>query len=135
MVAAASLGGCKGNSESAPLTVAAAADLSLAFREVASAYEGSGGKKVTLAFGSTGLMAKQIVEGAPYDVFAAANVSFVDDVLKGGRCDGKSVTLYARGRIAVWMRPGEAGPPPKTLEELADPRWKRIALANPEHAP
>ena len=59
-----------------PLRVAAASDLALAFKEVGAAFEKESGKRVDFSFGSTGLLAKQIAEGAPYDVFAAANVSF-----------------------------------------------------------
>src|SRR5262245_3041048 len=59
------------------IKVAAAADLSRAFEEVGKAFEKKSGKKVTLSFGATGMLAKQIQEGAPFDLFAAANVSFV----------------------------------------------------------
>jgi len=117
-----------------PLKVAAAADLSLAFREVAQAFESRSGQKVIFSFGSTGLLAKQIAEGAPYDVFAAANVSFADDVIRAGSCAGDSKALYARGRIVVWT-PRTELQPPKTLAELADRRFVKIAIANPEHAP
>src|SRR4051794_18035417 len=87
------LAGCrddatKGARQGDPLRVAAASDLSVAFKEVGAAFERESGKKVEFSFGSTGLLAKQISEGAPFDVFAAANVSFVDDVVKNGSCLG-----------------------------------------------
>jgi molybdate transport system substrate-binding protein len=125
---------CKRNAASSaaePLRVAAAADLAFAFKEVGAAFEKKTGHKVEMSFGSTGLMAKQISEGAPYEVFAAANVSFVDDVVKAGACRGETKVRYAQGRIVMWS-PKEA---PKTLEDLRDPRWSKIAVANPEHAP
>src|SRR5689334_21976498 len=87
-----------------PLRVAAASDLALAFKEVGAAYEKKSGQKVIFSFGSTGLMAKQLQEGAPFDVFAAANISFTDDVVKAGVCASDSKALYARGRIVVWTR-------------------------------
>ncbi len=117
-----------------PVKVAAAADLGPAFKEIAAAFEKKTGKKVTLSFGSTGNFAKQIAEGARYDLFAAANVSFVDDVIKAGACDAETKAPYARGRIVLWSKDGGVAPP-KTIADLADPRFVKIAIANPEHAP
>lgn len=116
-----------------PLRVAAAADLAVAFEEIREAFEKSSGKKVEMTFGSTGLLAKQIAEGAPFDVFAAANVSFVDDVVKAGSCDPATKALYARGRIVVWTKDSAALP--KDVKDLADPRYAKLSIANPEHAP
>ncbi len=118
-----------------PLRVAAAADLALAFKELGDRYEKESGQRVIFSFGSTGLLAKQIEEGAPFDVFAAANISFADDAIKAGACLADSKALYARGRIVIWTRKGGDVPLPKTVAELADPRYVKIAIANPEHAP
>jgi molybdate transport system substrate-binding protein len=129
------LAGC-GKQESASsksIKVAAAADLAFAFKEVGAAFEKKTGNKVTFTFGSTGQLAKQISEGAPYDVFAAANVSFVDEVVKADACDGATKAMYARGRIVVWTKKGSA--PLTALTDLTDGRFVKIAIANPEHAP
>ncbi len=120
--------------EPGPVRVAAAADLQAAFVEVGKAFERSSGTEVSFTFGSTGLLAKQLKEGAPFDVFAAANQSFVDDVVKTGACDGATQALYARGRIVVWTKKG-AIKAPTSLADVADPRFLHVALANPEHAP
>jgi molybdate transport system substrate-binding protein len=131
--------GCKDRSanpgarQGDPLRVAAAADLALAFKDVGAAWEKESGKRVDFSFGSTGLLAKQIEEGAPFDVFAAANVSFVDEVVKNGACAGDSKSLYARGRIVIWSKDPQKLP--KTIEELKEPKYSKIAIANPEHAP
>jgi molybdate transport system substrate-binding protein len=131
--------GCKDKSanpgarQGDPLRVAAAADLALAFKDVGAAWEKETGKKVDFSFGSTGLLAKQIEEGAPFDVYAAANVSFVDEVIKNGACSADSKSLYARGRIVIWSKDPQKLP--KTIEELKDPKYSKIAIANPEHAP
>lgn len=117
----------------APLRVAAAADLSLAFAELGKAYEAETGQPVTFSFGSTGLLAKQIIQGAPFDVFAAANVSFADDVIKGGACAADSISLYARGRIVVWVKKNQKVP--QSVKELGDAHYVRVAIANPDHAP
>ena len=112
-----------------PLRVAAAADLALAFKELGDRYEKESGQRVIFSFGSTGLLAKQIEEGAPFDVFAAANISFADDAIKAGACLADSKALYARGRIVIWTRKGGGVPLPKTVAELADPRYVKIAIA------
>lgn len=141
LVVAASFGCKKGTGNVAgdrpdkrdPLRVAAASDLALAFEEVGAAFEKQRGTRVVFSFGSTGLLAKQIVEGAPFDVFAAANVSFVDDVVREGACAGDSKVLYARGRIVLWSKDPSALP--KDITELANPKYAKVAIANPEHAP
>ena len=118
-----------------PLRVAAAADLARAFEEVGAAFEKATGKKTTFSFGSTGLLSKQIQEGAPFDVFAAANVSYVDDLIKKGSVVADTKALYARGRIVLWTEKAGDKAPPKALGELTDARFTKIAIANPEHAP
>lgn len=141
LLCGASLGGCKhepgegggGGRKGQPLHVAAAADLAVAFAEIGTAFEASSGKKVDFSFGSTGLLAKQIAEGAPFDVFAAANVSYVDDVVKSEACLGDSKRTYARGRIVLWAKDREHLP--ADLGALRDSRYQKIAIANPEHAP
>jgi len=139
--------GCTKKSEAAPpadaappppsqaLNVAAAADLALAFKDVGAAFEAKTGRKVTFSFGSTGLLARQIAEGAPFDVFAAANVSFVDDVVKEGACFADSKSLYATGRIVMWTAKGSGVDAPKTVADLAKPAFKKVSIANPDHAP
>jgi molybdate transport system substrate-binding protein len=116
-----------------PLRVAAASDLALAFKEVGMAFEKESGKRVDFSFGSTGLLAKQIAEGAPFDVFAAANISFVDDVVRDGACLGETKALYAKGRIVMWSKDPWALP--KDVTDLKDPKYAKVAIANPEHAP
>jgi molybdate transport system substrate-binding protein len=129
------LGGCKDEAAAPePALVAAAADLSLAFEELGRSFEQQTGQRVSFTFGSTGLLAQQLREGAPYDVFAAANVSFVDQVIHADACDAASKARYARGRIAVWTK-ATGLRPPASLAELAEARFVRVAIANPEHAP
>jgi molybdate transport system substrate-binding protein len=117
-----------------PLRVAAAADLSFAFEELGSAYEKTTGQKVVLSFGATGLLERQIVEGAPFDIFAAADVSFVEDAIEAGACASNSKQVYAVGKLAIVAAPGSAFVP-TSVSDLADPRITRVAIANPEHAP
>jgi molybdate transport system substrate-binding protein len=118
----------------AALHVAAAADLSEAFPEIGREFEKATGRKVTFSFGATGLLAQQIEQGAPFDVFAAANLAFVDDVVAAGACDPATRATYAIGRIVLWT-PSDAGLVPASIADLARPEFERIAIANPEHAP
>lgn len=114
--------------------VAAASDLGKAFEEVGKEFAARAKITPEMTFGSSGLLSKQIEQGAPYFLFAAANKSYVDAVVKAGRCDGATARVYGRGRIVVWARTGI--PAPARLADLADAtKYKKIAIANPEHAP
>jgi molybdate transport system substrate-binding protein len=124
----------RGAPEPPPVRVAAAADLMLAFEELGRVFEERTGKAVSFSFGSTGLLAKQLQEGAPFDLFAAASASFVQQVVAAGACDGSTALLYARGRLAMWARAGGLVPP-SSLAGLEDGAFTRVAIANPEHAP
>jgi len=124
--------GCK-KKPAQPLRVAAAADLAHAFAELTPAFNRRYPFEVKLTLGSTGLLARQITQGAPFDLFLAANSSYADEVVKSGACDGATEDKYARGRLVIWLK-GEGGAA-LTLASLADARFKHIAIANPEHAP
>jgi molybdate transport system substrate-binding protein len=126
--------GChKSEAPKGPLRVAAASDLSFAFKDVAAAFEKKSGVKVETSFGSTGLLEKQIAEGAPFDVFAAANVSFVDDAIAAKACKADSKRTYAFGHLVMWSPKGKAVA--TTLADLAKPEIVKVAIANPAHAP
>jgi molybdate transport system substrate-binding protein len=116
------------------ITVAAASDLSFAFTEVGKAWEAKTGNKVVFSFSSTGQLTKQIQEGAPFDLLAAANVSFADEAIASGSCLADTKALYGRGRIVLWTSKDGPAAPAK-IEDLTDKRFVKIALANPEHAP
>lgn len=116
-----------------PLRVAAAADLARAFTVITPAFSAQRPVELKLTLGSTGLLARQIEQGAPFDLFLAANVSYVSQVVSAGACDGASVASYARGRLVIWQKGGDARE--LTPASLATPRFQHIAIANPEHAP
>lgn len=122
--------GCRGGSRD-QVTIAAASDLTKAFEEVGRAFTKKTGVKPVFRFGSSGLLAQQIGEQAPFDVYASANVSFVDQVIAQGACAGDTKRLYALGRIVVWSK----SQPITSLEDLADPRFAKIAISHPDHAP
>lgn len=117
-----------------PLRVAAAADLTKAFTEVADAYRKQTGQEVKLVFASSGQLAQQIENGAPYDLFAAANEGYVEQLDRGHLLLPGTKQTYAIGHLALWTR--NDGPPcPRSLGELTLPRYAHIAIANPDHAP
>src|SRR5262249_50715986 len=84
---------------------------------------------------SSGKLAAQIKEGAPFDVFLSANVAYVDDLIAEKSCAADTRALYGRGRVAMWSGPDSIPAPPSQVAGLTDPRYARIAIANPEHAP
>ncbi|QAV27113.1 molybdate ABC transporter substrate-binding protein [Neobacillus thermocopriae] len=116
------------------LKIAAASDLTLAFHEIGQQFEKQTGTKVTFIFGSTGQLAEQIKNGAPFDVFAAANVQYVDELNDKGLIVPDTRQIYAIGRIGIATK---ADNPlvVQTLEDLLKPEVKKIAIANPNHAP
>ncbi len=116
------------------IRVAAASDLTPALSALRGPFERASGAKLSLSFAATGLLAKQIAQGAPFDVFAAANEAFVEEVVAKGACDGSTKAPYAVGRLVLWQRKEVATPLPD-WEQIKDPSYKRIAIANPEHAP
>lgn len=132
------IGGCKPSAKpGAPvkeITVAAAANLSDAFAEVAQQFENKTGIHVVLSFGATGDLSKQIENGAPFDVFASADREHVERLGKKNLVEPDSVAVYARGILVLWAPPGSKVTL-KTLDQIANPDVTRIAVAKPELAP
>nr|WP_254658066.1 molybdate ABC transporter substrate-binding protein [Pleurocapsa sp. PCC 7327] len=120
--------------KSVTLTVSAAADLNYVFKEIGALWEKETGNKVTFNFGSTGQLAQQIERGAPVDLFAAANKSYIEDLDKKGLIISNTKALYGRGRITLWTREGSKLNP-KDIRDLTKPEYKKVAIANPDHAP
>lgn len=121
-----------------PPIVAAAADLRYALSAIAAAFQAETGLGVTLNFGSTGDFARQIREGAPFQIFMAADESYVAALYRDGFTrDGGD--LYAEGRIVVMVPQGSALAADENLDNLAamlaTGTLTRFAIANPEHAP
>jgi molybdate transport system substrate-binding protein len=116
------------------LTVAAASDLTPVFEELGRAFESATKTKVVFVFGSTGMLTRQIENGAPFDLFAAANVSYIDELEQKGLIIPDSKAVYARGRITLWTA-NESPVRFQGIEDLARPEIQRIAIANPDHAP
>lgn len=118
--------------------VAAASDLKFALEEIAERFTAATGKPVKLAFGSSGNFARQIRQGAPFEVFLSADEAFVAGLARDGLTkDGGD--LYAVGRIVFFAAAGSPLEPDAKLASLKDAlargRLRKLAIANPEHAP
>jgi molybdate transport system substrate-binding protein len=118
--------------------IAAASDLSFAVEEIAARFKAETGSEVRLSLGSTGNFARQIREGAPFQMFMAADEQFIFDLHRDGFTPDQGA-LYGIGRIVVKVPDGSVLVADGTLGSLraalADGRITRFAIANPEHAP
>jgi molybdate transport system substrate-binding protein len=118
--------------------VAAAADLQYALTEIAAAFTRSSGRSVRLTFGSSGNFVRQIAQGAPFELFFSADEAYVRDLAER-RLTVDAGALYAVGRLALFVPNGSPVRADAELNDVAaaldDGRLKKIAIANPEHAP
>jgi len=91
---------------------------------------------VQVSYGSSGQAFAQLSEGAPFDLFLSADITYAERLVESGHALRGSVFAYARGRIVLWakydarLRLHDLG-----AAALSDERVHHIALANPEHAP
>lgn len=116
------------------LTVAAAANMQPALSAIGKAYEQQTGQTVVFTYGASGNLAKQVEQGAPIDLFIAANVGFVDELEQKGLILPDTKAVYAAGR-AVLATATKSGVKVTRLEDLLDPAVKHVAIANPDTAP
>jgi molybdate transport system substrate-binding protein len=119
----------------AALGVAAASDLQTALPELVARFEREHGAKVSVAFGSSGNFFAQIHNGAPFDLFFSADLDYPKRLVTDGFADADSLFQYATGRIVVWARKDGGVSIERGLASLSDARIRRIAVANPDHAP
>ncbi len=119
------------------LRIAAAADLEPLLPEVLSRYEQQTGVRAAATYQSSAALAQQITNGAPFDLFLAADTGFPQHVIDAGLGAEAKPVPYARGTLVLWARkdaPVLHGKP-ITLDVLRDPALKSVAMANPETAP
>lgn len=118
------------------VAVAAAADLKFAMTNIAAQFEKQTGNKVNVTYGSSGNFFAQLQNGAPFDLFFSADIDYARKLESAGLTEPGTLYLYAIGRIVIWA-PGNS---PLDISKsgwktLLDERVKKIAIANPEHAP
>ncbi|MGI4792414.1 MAG: molybdate ABC transporter substrate-binding protein [Janthinobacterium lividum] len=118
-----------------PLRVAAAANLQKVFTEaLIPAFTKKTGVSVTPTFGATTLLATQIENGAPIDVFVAADTATPNRLAAEKLLAVGTVQPYAIGQLVVWSRK-DAAHHPATVQDLASPLYAKISFANPKTAP
>ena len=117
------------------LTIAAASDLNFVFREIVTEYEKVSGDQVRLTLGSSGNFFAQIQNGAPFDLYFSADISYPKKLEEAGLAVSGSLYPYAIGRIVLWTGNESHLDFSKGLEVLREPTVKKIAIANPKHAP
>jgi molybdate transport system substrate-binding protein len=120
--------------DSPELIIAAAANLSDAFGEIGPQFTSGSGVRVVFSFGATADLAKQIENGAPFDVFAAADTEHVDALEREGLLTPGTRALYARGRLVLWLPPG-SHLKLERIEDITAKGFERIAIAKPDVAP
>jgi molybdate transport system substrate-binding protein len=125
---------CSCAAPKAKLTVAAAANLTDAFGEVGKAFKATNGVDVIFSYGSTAELAQQIANGAPFDLFAAADIEHVDSLVSTGKLTTSSRAIYALGQLALWI-PNSDQSGVRDLKDLARRQVRFIAIAQPELAP
>lgn len=118
--------------------IAAAADLQFALEEIAGSFKRETGREVRLVFGSSGNFARQIEQGAPFQMFLSADEGFVLSLADKGLTRDQG-TLYAIGRVVLFAPTGSPLAGKLTAEGLrsgiSSGALKHFAIANPEHAP
>jgi molybdate transport system substrate-binding protein len=111
------------------LIIAAAADLAPLERNLTEAFVKETGLRVRFSLGSSGMLARQIANGAPFDAYLSANEGFVQELTASGHLDPSTVKNYATGRLGLWSASGKV----KTIKDLHSLR--SVAIASPKHAP
>src|SRR6478672_11809945 len=117
------------------VTVAAASDLTFAMNEIAANFDKISGCTVRVSSGSSGNFLTQIENGAPFDVFFSADIEYPKKLEAKGLAVPGSTYLYAVGKIVLWVRNDSRLEISKGLAVLRDPAVRKLAIANPQHAP
>ena len=118
------------------LLVAAAADLNPALNEVAQQFQRNTGTHVKISFGASGALTQQIQNGAPFDVFFSADMDYPRQLIAQGQADAASLFQYSLGKLVLWVPASSSlDVEHKGMDILLDSSVKKIAIANPQHAP
>lgn len=117
------------------ITIAAASDLNFAFKELVVEYEKITDNHVKLSLGSSGNFYAQIQNGAPFDLYFSADIGYPRKLEEAGLTVSGSLYRYAVGRIVLWAGTASRLDVSKGLDVLREPGIKKIAIANPKHAP
>jgi molybdate transport system substrate-binding protein len=132
------IAGCTSHSENpaddSQLTVAAAANLTEAFAEIGPKFTEKTGIRLVFSFGATADLAKQIENGAPFDVFASADSEHVEQLERKDLLTLGTRAIYARGRLVMWLPPN-SHLKAEHIQDITAKQFERIAVAKPDVAP
>ncbi|HEY1983924.1 MAG TPA: molybdate ABC transporter substrate-binding protein [Terracidiphilus sp.] len=123
-----------------PLRVAAAADLQPVLPPILEGFEKTSGIHVEVTYQASAALTTQIQNGAPFDLFLSADLSYPRRLIDAGLADAAGTAdsstpiTYAKGTLVLWTRKDSRLPPP-SLDLLRSPELKRLAVANPDRAP
>jgi molybdate transport system substrate-binding protein len=121
-----------------PPMIAAAANLNIALPDIANQFERTQGARVELVFGSSGTLTRQIRDGAPFEMFLAADEEFPNQLTAAGLTRDAGV-VYAVGRLVIFAPKGSSLTVDEHLEGLGRlvkaGGGGRFAIANPDVAP
>jgi molybdate transport system substrate-binding protein len=117
------------------LTIAAASDLQPVLPRLVAAFEQQTDHRVQTTFGSSGNFYAQIRNGAPFDVFLSADIDYPRQLDTAGLGEPGTLVAYATGALVLWTRRGSGVDVRAGLNALTGGRVRRIAIANPQHAP
>jgi molybdate transport system substrate-binding protein len=117
------------------IAIAAASDLNFAIKDLIAEYEKATGNHVRLSLGSSGNFYAQIQNGAPFDLYFSADIGYPRKLEEAGLTVPGSLYRYAVGRIVLWTNHTSRRDVSQGLELLRNPIVKKIAIANPKHAP
>jgi molybdate transport system substrate-binding protein len=123
------------NSAAQEITIAAASDLQFALQDVTNRFEKETGTRVKLVFGSSGNLFTQIQNGAPFDLFFSADIDYPQQLDAAGLAEPGALYEYATGKLVLWTPKDSALDLGRGLPLLRDPKVRKIAIANPAHAP
>lgn len=116
------------------LRIAAAADLQPVLPGVLAQFSSQTGIRTSASYKSSAVLATSIINGAPFDLFMAADLSFPQRIIAAGLAEESAPVPYARGTLVLWAR--KDGPFGHiSMDSLRDPALQRLAIANPQHAP
>jgi len=124
-----------GRLRSQEITVAAAADLQSVLQDAAARFQKESGKTVKPIYGSSGNFYQQLQNGAPFDMFFSANLDYPKKLEAAGLTEPGSFFQYAAGKIVIWVPNDSKLDISSGLQSLLNPAIKKIAIANPQHAP
>lgn len=122
------------------LRIAAAADLEPVLPPILNQFQQQTGIRTAATYKASAMLTTQILNGAPFDVFLAANTGYPQRLLAAGAANttepggAAAPVVYAKGTLVLWTR-NDSGLPPPSLALLRNPKLQRLAIANPDRAP